>query len=177
MFYNVISGNGANGLLVDNSNGTTIQANFFGMGANNNTARGNATNGVIVEGSSTNTDMGGPIPLGNVDACNGQNGIVVAGTASFFTSYNTFCGLAAFSTDPNFGNGTDGMLITTTGRQHSDPHERDHRERPRRHRNRRQRPTGVRVAGNIIGTEHVEAFRRWGTSTTELKSTARPTAT
>ena len=98
-----------------NSNDTTIQANFFGMGADNHTAVGNDLNGVLVDGSSTNTMMGGPIPLGNVDAANGQNGIVVAGTASFFTSYNTFCGLAAFSTNPNLGNGHDGMLITSTG--------------------------------------------------------------
>jgi hypothetical protein len=115
VFYNVIDGNGANGLLVDNSNGTTIQANFFGMGANNDTAVGNALNGVVVEGTSTQTIMGGPIPLGNVDAANGQNGIVVSNTASFFTSYNTFCGTAAFSDDPNFGNGADGMLLTSTG--------------------------------------------------------------
>ncbi|HEV3343739.1 MAG TPA: right-handed parallel beta-helix repeat-containing protein [Pirellulales bacterium] len=115
VFYNVVSGNGANGLLVNNANGTTIQANFFGMGANNNTAVGNALNGVVVEGTSSHTTMGGPIPLGNVDAANRQNGIVVSNTASYFTSYNTFCGLAAFSTNPNFGNGADGMLITSTG--------------------------------------------------------------
>ncbi len=115
VFYNVIDGNGANGLLVDNSNGTTIQANFFGMGANNNIAVGNELNGVVVEGTSAHTTMGGPIPLGNVDAANVQNGIVVSNTASYFTSYNTFCGLAAFSTDPDFGNGADGMLITSTG--------------------------------------------------------------
>jgi trimeric autotransporter adhesin len=115
VFYNVVSGNGENGLVVDNSNGTTIQANFFGMGANNNTAVGNALNGVLVEGTSTQTVMGGPIPLGNVDAANGQNGIVVQNSASFFTSYNTFCGLAAFSDDPSFGNGADGMLLTSTG--------------------------------------------------------------
>jgi parallel beta-helix repeat protein len=115
VFYNVVSGNGANGLQVTNSNNTTIQANFFGMGANNDTAVGNAQNGVVVEGSSAHTTMGGPIPLGNVDAANGQNGLVVKDRASFFTSYNTFCGLAAFSTDPNFGNGADGMLITSTG--------------------------------------------------------------
>ena len=47
------------------------------MGANNNTAVGNSLNGVVVEGTSTQTIMGGPIPLGNVDAANGQNGIVV----------------------------------------------------------------------------------------------------
>ncbi len=115
VFYNVISGNGGNGLSVTNSNNTTIQANFFGMGANNDTAVGNALNGVVIEGTSSHTTMGGPIPLGNVDAANGQNGIVVEDKSSFFTSYNTFCGLAAFSTDPNFGNGGDGMLITSTG--------------------------------------------------------------
>jgi parallel beta-helix repeat protein len=115
VFYNVISGNGANGLQVTNSNKTTIQANFFGLGANNQTAVGNALNGVVVEGSSTNTLMGGPIPIGNVDAANGENGILVQGTASFFTSYNTFCGLAAFKNYTNLGNGWDGMKITSTG--------------------------------------------------------------
>jgi hypothetical protein len=115
VFYNVISGNGGNGLRVTSSNDTTIQANFFGMGANNNTAVGNALNGVLIDGSSAHTTMGGPIPLGNVDAANGQNGIVVSGTASYFTSYNTFCGLAAFSTVTTFGNGEDGMLLTSTG--------------------------------------------------------------
>jgi hypothetical protein len=115
VFYNVISGNGANGLQVTNSNNTTIQGNFFGVGANNTTAVGNSLNGVVVEGSSSNTVMGGPIPLGNVDAANGQNGILVQGSASFFTSYNTFCGLAAFKTLTNLGNGLDGMKITSTG--------------------------------------------------------------
>ncbi len=115
VFYNVISGNGGNGLRVTNSNNTTIQANFFGMGADNDTAVGNQLNGVVVEGTSSNTVMGGPIPLGNVDACNLQNGLVVRGSASNFVTYNTFCGLAAFSQDLNFGNDQDGMLITATG--------------------------------------------------------------
>lgn len=115
VFYNVISGNGGNGLSINNSNHTTVQANFFGIGADNATALGNTLNGVIVEGSSAFTLMGGPIPLGNVDAANGENGIVVQDTASHFITYNTFCGLAAFSTDPSFGNGADGMLITSTG--------------------------------------------------------------
>ncbi len=115
VFYNVISGNGGNGLLVDNSNNTTIQANFFGVGADNHTAVGNSLNGVLIEGSSSQTVMGGPIPLGNVDAANGQNGVYVRDTASYFTSYNTFTGLAAFSLDTHLGNGHDGMLITSTG--------------------------------------------------------------
>lgn len=115
VFYNVISGNGGNGLRVNNADDTTIQANFFGMGADNGTAVGNLGNGVIIEGSSTRTVMGGPIPLGNVVAANAMNGIVVQDKASEFTTYNTFCGLAAFSDNLTFGNGQDGMLITSTG--------------------------------------------------------------
>ncbi len=150
VFYNVISGNGGNGLRVTNSNHTTIQANFFGLGADNDVAVGNALDGVLVEGSSAYTVMGGPIPLGNVDSANGTNGIEVRGTASFFTTYNTFCGLAAFSDNPTFGNGQDGMLITSTGgnilirtnvitRNGANGIEIS------------GSATGVRVAGNIIG--------------------------
>jgi hypothetical protein len=115
VFYNVISANGGNGLRVTNSNDTTIQANFIGVGADNDTGLGNSMNGVLIEGKSTRTVMGGPIPLGNVVAANAMNGIYVKDKASEFTTYNTFCGLAAFSLNPNLGNGQDGMLITTTG--------------------------------------------------------------
>lgn len=150
VYYNVISGNGANGLSVFNSNNTTIQANFFGMAADNDSPLGNHLNGVLIKGSSSGTIMGGPIPLGNVDAANGQNGLEVRDTASFFTSYNTFCGLAAFSNNPNLGNGHDGMLITSTGgnilirtnviaENGNDGIEISGSAR------------GVRVAGNIIG--------------------------
>jgi hypothetical protein len=150
VFYNVISGNGGNGLRVNNSNDTTIQGNFFGLGADNQTAVGNQLNGVVVEGASTNTLMGGPIPLGNVDAANAQNGILVQGRASKFVSYNTFCGLAAFEVYTNLGNGADGMKITSTGanillrtnvitENGNDGIEISGSAR------------GVRVAGNIIG--------------------------
>jgi len=115
VFYNVVSSNGGNGLTVDDSNDTTIQANFFGMGANNNTALGNGLNGVVVKGTSTRTVLGGPIPLGNVIAANTLNGVVVQDKASEFISYNTFAGLAAFTTNTTFGNGQDGFLITSTG--------------------------------------------------------------
>ncbi|MGD9636043.1 MAG: beta strand repeat-containing protein, partial [Pirellulales bacterium] len=150
VFYNVLSGNGGNGLRVNNADDTTIQANFFGMGANNDTDVGNAGNGVVIQGNSTRTVMGGPIPMGNVVAANALNGIVVEDKASEFTTYNTFCGLAAFSDDPSFGNGQDGMLITTTGknilirtnvitRNGDDGIEVSGKAK------------GVRIAGNIIG--------------------------
>ena len=115
VFYNVIAGNLGNGLHVTNSNNTTIQGNFFGLGASNATAVGNALDGVLIDGSSAHTVMGGPIPLGNDTSANGENGLEIRDTASDFVSYNTFAGLAAFSDDPNFGNGNDGMLITSTG--------------------------------------------------------------
>jgi parallel beta-helix repeat protein len=113
VYYNVVSGNGGNGLHITNANDTTVQANFFGIGANNATMVGNTLNGILVDGSSSNTQVGGVIPLGNVAAGNGQNGIDVAGTASHFISFNTFGGLFAFGgAAPN---GNDGILVTATG--------------------------------------------------------------
>ena len=113
VYYNVISGNGANGLHITDSDDTTVQANFFGVGADNATIVGNGLNGILVDGSSSNTQVGGVIPLGNVSAGNGQNGIDVADTASHFISFNTFGGLFAFGgAAPN---GNDGILVTSTG--------------------------------------------------------------
>ena len=121
VFYNVVSGNDGNGLRIHDSNNTVIQANFFGMAADNglpNTSQqriGNELNGVLVEGSSANTKFGGAIPLGNVVAANGKHGIEVRDTASGFLSDNTFSGTGAFNNSTNFGNVMDGLHITSTG--------------------------------------------------------------
>ncbi len=113
VYYNVLSGNGQNGLHITNSDGTTVQANFFGIGADNTTIIGNSGDGILVDGTSEDTQVGGVIPLGNVAAGNGQNGIEVRDTASGFISFNTFGGLLAFKgAAPN---GNDGLLITSTG--------------------------------------------------------------
>ena len=113
MYYNVLSGNKRNGLLVTDANNTVVQGNFFGVGANNTAVVGNGLNGVEVDGTSRNTQVGGVIPLGNVSADNKLNGIEVAGSASYFTTFNTFGGLLAFKgAAPN---GHDGLLITSTG--------------------------------------------------------------
>ena len=90
-----------------------MQGNFFGIGANNTAIVGNRLDGILVEGSSADTQVGGVIPLGNVSAGNGANGIEVAGRARGFTTFNTFGGLLAFKgAAPN---GNDGLLITSTG--------------------------------------------------------------
>jgi parallel beta-helix repeat protein len=113
VYYNVVSGNGENGLHITDSDNTTVQANFFGVGADNTAIIGNQANGILVDGTSANTQVGGVIPLGNVAAGNGQNGIEVRDTASGFITFNTFGGLLAFKgAAPN---GNDGLLITSTG--------------------------------------------------------------
>jgi hypothetical protein len=113
VFYNVIGGNGGNGVRVTDSNLTTIQANFLGAGANNATVVPNGGDGLLVSGSSANTQVGGVIPLGNVISGNLQNGIEVRDTASSFTSFNTFAGIFAFAgAAPNV---RDGILVTSSG--------------------------------------------------------------
>ena len=113
VYYNVLSGNSGNGLHLTNANNTTVQANFFGAGANNAIIVANKLNGILVDGSSQNVQVGGVIPLGNVSAGNGQNGIYVTDTVSGFITFNTFGGLFAFQgAAPN---GNDGILIDSTG--------------------------------------------------------------
>lgn len=113
VYYNVLSGNAGNGLHVTSSDNVTVQANFFGIGANNATTVANGQNGILVDGDSQNTTVGGVIPLGNVSAGNALNGIYVTGTASGFTTFNTFGGLLAFQ--GSAPNGNDGILVDSTG--------------------------------------------------------------
>ena len=114
VFYNVISGNRGNGLRITNSNDTTVQANFMGVGADNATVVANGGDGMLVSGSSNTVQNGGPIPLGGVFSGNGRNGIEVRDRASNVLSYNSFAGLFAFGgAAPNRG---DGILITSSGR-------------------------------------------------------------
>jgi hypothetical protein len=113
VYYNVLSGNGENGLYIYNSNAILVQANFFGAGANNASMVPNAGHGILVDGTSAGVQVGGVIPLGNVSAGNRGDGIRVAGTASGFTTFNTFGGLYAFQgAAPNQGNG---ITIDSTG--------------------------------------------------------------
>ncbi|MBI2742201.1 MAG: hypothetical protein HYX38_37380 [Rhodospirillales bacterium] len=113
VYYNVVSGNGANGIHVTDSDHVTIRANFAGVGADNQTIVANGNDGVLIDGSSRNTQVGGVIPLGNVISGNANNGIEVADTASGFSTLNTFGGTLAFAgIAPN---GNNGVLITSTG--------------------------------------------------------------
>jgi parallel beta-helix repeat protein len=113
VYYNVVSGNDGDGVHITNSNNAVVQGNFFGVGANNAAIVGNSLDGILVDGTSANSQVGGVIPLGNVSSGNGQNGIEVADQAQGFTTFNTFGGLVAFGgAAPN---GRDGLLVTSTG--------------------------------------------------------------
>jgi hypothetical protein len=113
VYYNVLSGNGGNGLRITNSNDTTVQANFLGAAANNTQIVPNRRDGLLVSGHSSETQVGGVIPLGNVISGNNRNGIEVTQKASGFTSFNTFGGTYAFGgAAPN---GRDGILVTSSG--------------------------------------------------------------
>ncbi|MGA8575207.1 MAG: hypothetical protein WB609_05875 [Candidatus Cybelea sp.] len=113
VYYNVLSGNRGNGVRITNSDDAVVQGNFFGIGANNTNIVANNRDGILIDGSSSNPQVGGVIPLGNVSAGNVRNGIEVAGSVSGFITFNTFGGLLAFKgAAPN---GNDGVLITATG--------------------------------------------------------------
>ncbi|MDB5313589.1 MAG: hypothetical protein JWO38_7791 [Gemmataceae bacterium] len=114
VYLNLLSGNGGNGLRIQDSNNTTVQANCFGLGDDNITPVPNRLDGVLIEGTSANTQFGGVIPLGNISSANGRNGVEIKDTASGTVCFNTFCGLPAFVATAT-GNALDGFLITSTG--------------------------------------------------------------
>ena len=112
VFYNVLSGNGGNGLRITDSNNTTVYANFMGLGRNNKTPVPNGGDGLLVSGNSQGVTLGGVIPLGNVISGNKGNGIEIRDTASGLLSWNSFVGMVAFGgAAPN---GKDGILITSS---------------------------------------------------------------
>jgi len=114
VFYNVLSGNGGNGLRITDSNNTTVYANFMGIGADNEKPVPNGGDGMLVSGNSQGVTLGGVIPLGNVISGNTGNGLEISDTAGGVVSWNSFIGQVAFGgIAPNQKNG---VLITSTNR-------------------------------------------------------------
>lgn len=112
VFYNVVSGNNKAGICNYGSEYTLIQANFVGTGANNSSG---VPNGIgIYDENSTNTIVGGVIPLGNVIAGNLTWGLYVTTGSDGFTSINTFCGLKAFGNA--LPNGSDGFMFNSNAK-------------------------------------------------------------
>jgi hypothetical protein len=115
VFANVIGGNRGNGIRVQDSDNTIIHANDIGLGIDNQTPVGNVLDGTYIGGTSSMTQFGGIIPLGNVSSANGGNGVSIRDTASGTVVFNVFAGLAAFLPLTNLGNGANGILVTSTG--------------------------------------------------------------
>ncbi len=90
---NVISGNGAYGVLIGsaNSHGNVIQGNDIGTDSGGTLPLGNASDGVAILGASTNS-VGGRVPgAGNVIAFNGGTGVrVFVGTSNAILSNSIF---------------------------------------------------------------------------------------
>lgn len=111
-YYNVISANGKNGINIINSHNTLIHGSFVGINGYNNSILSNSENGIVVSGNSKNTTLGGKIPLGNVVSGNTKHGILVIDDSENFSTFNTFCGMFAFS-DSAAPNGLDGLHMST----------------------------------------------------------------
>jgi titin len=110
---NVISGNAANGVIIDlGSSGNKVQGNFIGTDATGARALPNGNDGVLITGDSAYNTIGGTtLGSGNVISGNVYAGVMINGAR---TSYNivasNFIGTDASSTVA-VGNGAYGVLI------------------------------------------------------------------
>jgi CSLREA domain-containing protein len=115
---NTISGNNADGILIDGAGSTnnTVRYNFIGTDINGNAAIGNGINGVVIRNASNNT-IGLSIalpPLGNpanVIAGNSAHGVAITGsTATGNVVWGNIIGLNV-TANIDLGNGQHGVYI------------------------------------------------------------------
>jgi titin len=131
-FRNVVSGNAADGILLDPSaSGNDVLGNFVGTNAAGSAALGNSANGVEILGQN-NTLGGTTAGSRNVISANAQDGVLLAGAASGNQVQGNYigtnsAGTAALGNNANgieflagnnagarnviSGNGNDGVLI------------------------------------------------------------------
>ncbi|MBX3400671.1 MAG: right-handed parallel beta-helix repeat-containing protein [Gemmataceae bacterium] len=75
---NVVSGNGTQGITINNAAGVVVAGNFIGTDAAGSTAIGNAQNGLTLSNGATNATIGGSTALArNVISGNIQTGITL----------------------------------------------------------------------------------------------------
>ena len=112
---NILSGNTYHGIsLVGNGNtsSTVIIGNYIGVDATGTQAVPNGRGGIIISGSTTSTQIGGPSAgERNVISGNSENGIGVYGNAADTTIKGNYIGLNE-SGDAAIANEKDGVVIS-----------------------------------------------------------------
>ena len=111
---NIISGNGVDGIILDNTVNASIRGNFIGLTASGASVLGNGQNGIFLTNGTTGATIGGTAAgTGNTIGGNAGAGIALSGN---LTTGNTILG-NFIGTDQtgtlNLGNGGDGILVTT----------------------------------------------------------------
>jgi titin len=77
---NVISGGNDSGIYLANANNNLIAGNLIGVAASGTTALGNLNNGIVIYGSSSGNEIGGPTAAAqNIISGNGASGIFLNG--------------------------------------------------------------------------------------------------
>ena len=116
---NVISGNGADGVYIDTSQGqgtatgNVVEGNYIGTDASGDTALANTDFGVVILDASGNTIGGTTAGAGNVISGNGIDGVYIdtsQGTATGNLVAGNYIGTAANGTD-RLANARDGVSI------------------------------------------------------------------
>lgn len=105
---NLISGNGGEGIRVEDASNNTIQGNYIGTDLSGVKPLGNAGNGIfITSASQTNLIGDGQAGAGNAIAYNGGDGISIAGEPAQSNSASTMHLLSGNSIHSNGGAGID----------------------------------------------------------------------
>src|SRR5205823_6084872 len=110
---NIISGNGAAGVILLGASNNQIQGNFIGTNISGSAAIPNTNGGVLIEDAAANNLIGGPEgEFGNVISGNGADGILLKSVTSganprFNQIQANIIGLDATGATaiPNTGNG------------------------------------------------------------------------
>ncbi len=112
---NIISGNGEDGIRLDNATNTMIQGNYIGLNAAGTAALGNSQEGINLLNTTTNTSIGGTLAgAANVISGNAGEGLIIGGASAGTVVQQNRIGTNAAGTGA-LGNASNGILITADG--------------------------------------------------------------
>ena len=114
---NIISGNDAHGVLVENSSaeGTKVLGNHIGVDRNGNRDLGNGLDGVRVSNAPQVGIGGATDGLGNTISKNGQHGVEIVGTSSTFVKVQGNRIGTDYIARNDLGNAESGVSVETSG--------------------------------------------------------------